>query len=307
MGKRGYPLLLAAGETADGVTPLVDRQHPHDFFMELSASLGLARWARVAAPSCMPGCPGEPGIRPARLHAPTGGEDESRGAHHAPLAGFDAHHLRRRHGGLGAGALEARSVAVHGPRAGRGPLRHRAAAHGQHGAARELESRRQLVAAGVLGRRRESRTARAGGGRERAFRERAVRARTGRRPLMVRDARLGPQESERRRGDGRILPSKRPGCRRRTGRFSRAPNGSRRTSSARTTTTSTRSASSRSARGASSPDRAPAAGHSGRFTRVNEVDRELRAVLRRRTRTAPWFSCSSSPAPRKRGQSPFER
>jgi len=39
MGKRGYPLLLASGETADGVEPLVDRQHPHDFFMELSASI----------------------------------------------------------------------------------------------------------------------------------------------------------------------------------------------------------------------------------------------------------------------------
>jgi hypothetical protein len=38
MGKSGYPLLLAAGETANGVDPLVDRQHPHDFFMELSAS-----------------------------------------------------------------------------------------------------------------------------------------------------------------------------------------------------------------------------------------------------------------------------
>jgi hypothetical protein len=38
MGKRGYPLLLAAGETADGTTHLVDRQHPHDLFMELSAS-----------------------------------------------------------------------------------------------------------------------------------------------------------------------------------------------------------------------------------------------------------------------------
>jgi len=37
MGKAGYPLLLAAGETADGVNPLVDRQHPHDFLMELSA------------------------------------------------------------------------------------------------------------------------------------------------------------------------------------------------------------------------------------------------------------------------------
>src|SRR5690606_31873071 len=38
MGASGYPLLFAAGETADGVEPLVDRQHPHDLFMELSAS-----------------------------------------------------------------------------------------------------------------------------------------------------------------------------------------------------------------------------------------------------------------------------
>lgn len=36
MGQRGYPNLFASGETAHG-TPLVDRQHPHDLFMELSA------------------------------------------------------------------------------------------------------------------------------------------------------------------------------------------------------------------------------------------------------------------------------
>ena len=36
IGKRGYPNLFATGETANGV-PLVDRQHPHDLFMELSA------------------------------------------------------------------------------------------------------------------------------------------------------------------------------------------------------------------------------------------------------------------------------
>lgn len=36
MGKRGYPILFATGETANGI-PLVDRQHPHDAFMELSA------------------------------------------------------------------------------------------------------------------------------------------------------------------------------------------------------------------------------------------------------------------------------
>ena len=39
MGKSGYPLLLASGETADGTTRLIDRQHPHDFFMELSGSV----------------------------------------------------------------------------------------------------------------------------------------------------------------------------------------------------------------------------------------------------------------------------
>ena len=35
MGPRGYALLLQTGETANGVA-LVDRQHPHDLFMELA-------------------------------------------------------------------------------------------------------------------------------------------------------------------------------------------------------------------------------------------------------------------------------
>ena len=39
MGPRGYPLLLASGETANGRDRLIDRQHPHDLFMELSASI----------------------------------------------------------------------------------------------------------------------------------------------------------------------------------------------------------------------------------------------------------------------------
>lgn len=36
MNARGYPNLFATGETAGG-RPLVDRQHPHDLFMELAA------------------------------------------------------------------------------------------------------------------------------------------------------------------------------------------------------------------------------------------------------------------------------
>jgi len=40
MGARGYPNLLATGETANGVS-LVDRQHPHDLFMELAGRIDV--------------------------------------------------------------------------------------------------------------------------------------------------------------------------------------------------------------------------------------------------------------------------
>jgi hypothetical protein len=63
MGKTGYPLLLAAGETADGETPLVDRQHPHELFMELSAT-----WATPvgegASAFLYAALPGEPAFGP---------------------------------------------------------------------------------------------------------------------------------------------------------------------------------------------------------------------------------------------------
>jgi hypothetical protein len=63
MGKRGYPLLLASGETADGVDHLIDRQHPHDFFMELSASASQ----NIGASSSVffyAALPGEPAFGP---------------------------------------------------------------------------------------------------------------------------------------------------------------------------------------------------------------------------------------------------
>jgi hypothetical protein len=40
MAARGYPNLFATGETVGG-EPLVDRQHPHDLFMELAARLDI--------------------------------------------------------------------------------------------------------------------------------------------------------------------------------------------------------------------------------------------------------------------------
>ncbi len=62
-GKRGYPLLLAVGETADGATPLVNRQHPHDLFMELSASYSRTIGERGSAFVYF-GLPGEPAFGP---------------------------------------------------------------------------------------------------------------------------------------------------------------------------------------------------------------------------------------------------
>ena len=63
MGRRGYPLLLASGETADGATALVDRQHPHDLFMELSASLSQPLGERASV-FLYGGLPGEPAFGP---------------------------------------------------------------------------------------------------------------------------------------------------------------------------------------------------------------------------------------------------
>lgn len=63
MGKSGYPLLLATGETADGVTPLVDRQHPHDLFMELSASYSH-KIGETSSIFIYGGLPGEPAFGP---------------------------------------------------------------------------------------------------------------------------------------------------------------------------------------------------------------------------------------------------
>ena len=70
VGKCGYPLLLQSGETCHG-QPLVDRQHPHDLFMEVGAlyerpvASNLA-FLIYAAPA------GEPALGPvAFMHRPS--------------------------------------------------------------------------------------------------------------------------------------------------------------------------------------------------------------------------------------------
>lgn len=63
MGKTGYPLLLATGETANGRDPLVDRQHPHDLFMELATTYSVPL-SDNSSVFVYFGYPGEPALGP---------------------------------------------------------------------------------------------------------------------------------------------------------------------------------------------------------------------------------------------------
>ena len=88
IGEEGYPLLLQTGETADGENPLIDRQHPHDLFMELAGSLSLARGGRSVF--LYGGLPGEPALGPpAFMHRFSGAS--------LPLAPLSHHWLDSSH------------------------------------------------------------------------------------------------------------------------------------------------------------------------------------------------------------------
>jgi hypothetical protein len=74
MGKDGYPELFQTGETADGKTYLIDRQHPHNVFMELAITYALP----LSADSSVfeyAGLPGEPALGPTAFMHRFSGED----------------------------------------------------------------------------------------------------------------------------------------------------------------------------------------------------------------------------------------
>jgi hypothetical protein len=73
-GKGGYPLLLQTGETGDGRTPLIDRQHPHDLFMELAATYSY-RTSDNSSVFGYAGLPGEPALGPPAFMHRFSGED----------------------------------------------------------------------------------------------------------------------------------------------------------------------------------------------------------------------------------------
>ena len=71
VGKSGYPLLFQTGESYKG-EPLIDRQHPHDLFSELSVSYSLALSEKTDV-FLYVGYPGEPALGPvAFVHRPSG-------------------------------------------------------------------------------------------------------------------------------------------------------------------------------------------------------------------------------------------
>ena len=74
MGANGYPLLLATGETADGRTHLIDRQHPHDLFMELAATYSYTI-SKNSSVFLYAGLPGEPALGPSAFMHRTSGMD----------------------------------------------------------------------------------------------------------------------------------------------------------------------------------------------------------------------------------------
>jgi hypothetical protein len=70
-GGEGYPLLFQSGETWNG-EPLIDRQHPHDFFSELSVSYAHA-FSKDADAFVYLGYPGEPALGAVTfMHRPSG-------------------------------------------------------------------------------------------------------------------------------------------------------------------------------------------------------------------------------------------
>jgi hypothetical protein len=83
MGKDGYPLLLQTGETHDGMSGLIDRQHPHDLFMELALTYNQPTSEESSIFGYI-GLPGEPALGPpAFMHRFSGSDNpEAPISHH---------------------------------------------------------------------------------------------------------------------------------------------------------------------------------------------------------------------------------
>jgi hypothetical protein len=120
MGAAGYPELFQTGETADGKTPLIDRQHPHNLLVEaaLTYSVDLSRDSSLFVYA---GPAGEPALGPPAFMHRLSGEDN-------PEAPLTHHWLDSTHisygvvtGGYTVGAFKLEASAFNG----REPDQHR--------------------------------------------------------------------------------------------------------------------------------------------------------------------------------------
>ena len=191
--KRGSPELFQTGESLRG-RPLVDRQHPHDLFMNLSATyrfpLGSdgAAWIQLRRRRAR--------HRSDRFHAPglVGGKPD--GAARPPLGRLLAHHVQRRDRGRRLEVRLPRGLGLPRSRARRGPARHRGREYRFRG--RPAES---LTARGMVRPAFPRVPARAGGrpARESPPHDRVSPLRSGRGSPSRRDPSLGSQQRDARR------------------------------------------------------------------------------------------------------------
>ena len=187
VGKDGYREIFQVGEALNG-RPLIDRQHPHDLFMQLAAV-----WRTPVTESTgftLAGGPvGEPALGPvAFMHRASAADNPTAPlSHHLRL---HTHRLRRRDGRRGSRAIRDRGLGVQRPRAGRKPL-------GLRFRSPRLVLRPPLVPAerrvGIAGVERPPQEPRGGARQHRALdRVRVMDAKERRRDLIG-DGRLRPQ------------------------------------------------------------------------------------------------------------------
>ena len=93
LGRAGYPLLFQTGETADGVNPLFDRQHPHDLLMEIGFRYDIPHRTIGLVVLLLRACRRSSHWTD-RVHAPVRGRRQSSGTALASLARRHSHQLR---------------------------------------------------------------------------------------------------------------------------------------------------------------------------------------------------------------------
>jgi hypothetical protein len=89
MGPNGYAELLQTGETGNGISPLVDRQHPHDLFMELALTENH-QLTENSSVFLYGGLPGEPALGPTAFMHRLSAEDN-------PIAPISHHWMDSTH------------------------------------------------------------------------------------------------------------------------------------------------------------------------------------------------------------------